>query len=93
MTTSETYSVGDVTLFKTSPTDLSFQDLFSWVIWQFPRPQDDGLAGAVHPSVPDHGWYPAIVCSEEEVVHVHAHIEEPFATPEAAVAYFNHDDS
>ena len=70
-----------------NPTELSFAELYTWVIWQFPRKQKSGLCGAVHPPIPEHGWFPAIITPQKYQISIHAHLEETFATPEAAAEY------
>lgn len=82
--------IANIVLRREGPTELTFKELFAWVIWQFPRPKKAGLCGAVRPPIPDHGWFPAVIKPKEKRVLVHAHIEEPFPSPEAAVEYFDH---
>lgn len=67
-----------------APTELSFQELYDWVIWQFPRLHGKALHGAVHPPVARHGWLPAIIEPQKKRVSVYAHLEARYATPEAA---------
>lgn len=69
------------------PTELTFAELYTWVIWQFPRKQKSGLCGAVHPPIPEHGWLPAIINPQKQQITIHAHLEETFTTPEAAADY------
>lgn len=71
----------------TKPTELSFEQLYTWVIWQFPRKQKSGLCGAVHPPIPEHGWLPAIINPQKQQLTIHAHLDEIFATPEAAADF------
>lgn len=54
-------TVAGVSLSSEIPTRLTYGELYSWVIWQYPRPQNGGLCGAVHPPTPQHGWIPAII--------------------------------
>ena len=76
--------VAGITFSRKSPTLVSFADLFNWVIWQFPRPLEDGLRGAVRPPIEGHGWYPAVIFPGDERVQVYGHVAEPFDSPEAA---------
>jgi hypothetical protein len=66
------------------PTELTFADLRTWVIWQYPRQIGKGLCGAVRPPVPEHGWFPAVIRLKEKVVQIHGHIHQSFDTPNAA---------
>lgn len=84
----ETKVVGKLTFETTKPTAVSFKQLHTWVIWQFPQPHPHGMCGAVHPPLPNHGWIPAVIDHQRQTVQVFAHLAEPFASPETAVAYF-----
>ena len=75
----------------TKPTDLAFAELYTWVIWQFPRKQKSGLCGAVHPPIPGHGWLPAIINPQKQQITIHAHLAETFATPEAAADFLHNN--
>lgn len=66
------------------PTELTFADLHTWVIWQYPRQIGKGLCGAVRPPVPEHGWLPAVIRLKEKVVQIHGHIDQSFDSPNAA---------
>jgi len=81
--------VAGIKLRSDRPTTLTFHDLFQWVIWQFPRPEQKGLCGAVRPPLTDHDWIPAIIQAGNKRVYVHAHAGETFPTPELAAEYFN----
>jgi hypothetical protein len=59
------------------------------VIWQFPRRQKNGLCGAVHPPIPNHGWLPATINPQQKQLTIHAHLDENFATPEEAADYLH----
>lgn len=80
--------VGTVTFEATKPTAVSFKQIHHWVIWQFPQPHPDGMCGAVHPPLPNHGWIPAVIDSSRQMAHIFAHLAEPYNSPETAVAYF-----
>ena len=81
--------VAGIKLRTDRPTSLTFDDLFRWVIWQFPRPEQKGLCGAVRPPLADHEWIPAIIQAANSRVYVHAHAGVTFPTPELAAEFFN----
>lgn len=81
--------VAGIKLRTDRPTQLTFQELFEWVIWQFPRPEQKGFCGAVRPPVENHEWIPAIIQARKKQVHVHGHIGDTFPTPELAAEFFN----
>ena len=83
--------IADISLNADSPTTVTFADLYTWVIWQFPKPAAAGLCGAVRPPGPGYNWYPAIVETNRERVQVFAHLEQSYATPEAAAEYLCHN--
>ena len=88
MTQDETVkAIGSLQFDRTKPTELSFAELYTWVIWQFPRKQKTGLYGAVHPPIPEHGWLPAVIYPQKQQLVIHAHLEKTFPTPEAAADY------
>ncbi len=89
MTQTAQQTVASVTLQTNKPTHLSAKDLFNWVIWQFPQPKEGGFCGAVHPPLPDHPWYPAIIRDKGQQIQVYGHLEDEFATPEEAMSYLN----
>lgn len=77
--------VDSVTLYLDCPTTVTFAELYTWVIWQFPRRKSKGLCGAVRPPIAGHTWFPALIKSGEDCIIIHAHLDELFDTPEAAV--------
>lgn len=81
--------VAGIKLRTDRPTSLTFDDLFQWVIWQFPRPRNKGLCGAVRPPLKDCDWIPAIIQAGNKRVYVHAHLGETFSTPELAAEFFS----
>ena len=90
MTKTQTeFEVADITLSKKHPTKLTYDDLYTWVIWQFPKLKKDGLCGAVRPPIPDHQWYPAIIHLKEKKVDVYAHVDTEYDSPETASEHFN----
>ena len=74
----------------TEPTELSFSALYTWVIWQFPRKQKNGLCGAVHPPIPSYGWLPAVIYPQKKQLAIYAHLDKTFDTPEGAADYLHH---
>lgn len=66
------------------PTVVTFNDVYDWVIWQFPRLKRGWLCGAVHPPAEEYGWLPAAIHPEKQRLHIHAHVNAPFTSPEAA---------
>lgn len=79
--------VASINLREDRPTDLSFADLHTWVIWQFPRLKGAGMCGAVRPPLPNHTWYPALIKQHEKRVLVHGHVPKEFPTPKAAAEW------
>jgi hypothetical protein len=78
----------DTIMLKTDqPTELSFTDLYTWVIWQYPRQAGKGLCGAVRPPVPEQGWFPAVIRLKEQVVQVHGHLDKKFDSPNEAAEW------
>ncbi len=70
------------------PTLLTFQELYSWVIWQFPQQlSEDWLHGAVKSSLPQTEWLPAAINHKEQRTRVYAHLSKTFTTPEEAANY------
>ena len=76
-------------LYQHKPTVLTFRQLYTWVIWQFPQVKNNHLCGAVRPPIADHGWYAALIDTNRQVVHLFAHIDQLFDSPEEAAAYLN----
>lgn len=83
MSSSDT-TIASVTFTMDNPTVLSLEDLYHWVIWQFPRLKESALCAAVHPPLPDFGWIPALIDTNEDEITVFAHLEERYDSPEAA---------
>lgn len=80
----QTKQVDSITIRLDQPTELTFSELHTWVIWQYPRQIDKGLCGAVRSPVPEDGWYPAVIRLKEKVVQVHGHLDKKFGSPNAA---------
>lgn len=91
--TNEAGTVAGIMLSQTAPTPLSFDDLYSWVIWQFPKQKNGGLCGAVHPPIPEHGWIPAIIQVKKKRIEVYGHLKQPYASPELAADYFHQPET
>ncbi|MCB9418518.1 MAG: hypothetical protein H6667_01835 [Ardenticatenaceae bacterium] len=79
--------IGDTTLKSHRPTDLKFEEVYTWTIWQFPRKAQGGFCGAAHPPLPKHGWFPAIIYVKEKKVQIHANLDQTFTTPEEAAKF------
>jgi len=83
------HTVAGISLRNDGPTRMAYDDLYTWVIWQFPRPQNGGLCGAVHPPVPQHGWIPAVIYTGKKHLDIYAHLDKQFPTPELAADYLH----
>lgn len=79
-----TQEIGGLVLQIGKPTRLTFGQLRTWVIWQFPRRKAERLCGAVHPPGDTHGWYPALIDGKKERAEVYGHLDQVFDSPEAA---------
>ncbi len=79
------FSDTSIQLKDDGPTELSFDDLFTWVIWQFPRKRGAWQFGAVKPPIPNHGWLPALIKQGERIVQVFGHIKLQCDTPDDAL--------
>ena len=80
-------NVSGLPLNSDKPTIFTFKQLFDWVIWQIPTPVGSAFGGAARPSNSDSKWYPALIHVKEKKVHIYAHIDERFDTPEGASNY------
>jgi hypothetical protein len=78
------HTVSGIDLSLSDPTTISLKDLQEWVIWQFPRRMGKVHYAAVKPSVPDHGWFPAVVDAGRKRVTIYANAGQPVDSPEAA---------
>lgn len=70
------------------PTEVSFRQVYSWVLWQFPQTEKGWFRGAVHPPIADYGWLPAFIDAQTKKVQIFAQIKEPLASPEEVKAFF-----
>jgi len=82
-------SIASVKLSTDQPTELSFADLYTWIIWQFPRPKGIGMCGAVRPPIPKHTWYPAVIIRQEQRVFIHGQVDREFKSPDAAAKWLD----
>ena len=90
---SEVKMIGGIKLYRDRPTALSFDELYTWVIWQFPRRLERGYCGAVRPPVADHSWLPAVIEVEKQHVQVYGHVNEEYTSPEMAIEFFASKES
>ncbi|MBP6017171.1 MAG: hypothetical protein KA586_10665 [Candidatus Promineofilum sp.] len=81
--------IDDIPFESNEPTVVPISQLFTWVIWQFPRLRKNGFNGAVHPPQAGHGWYPAIVDAKGGHVTIYGQIKEPYPSPEVAAKYLD----
>lgn len=84
-------TIGSIIILQKEPTQLTFNELNSWIIWQFPRQKDKGLCGAVCPPDPAEGWYPAVIYLKEKVVQVFGHLDKKFESPNDAADWVAED--
>lgn len=89
-----TRTIGALEIHREQPTELTFDDLNDWVLWQFPRLDGGWLCGAAHPAEPEFGWIPARIQPHQQRVRLYAHGTPPLTTPEEAAAWIaNFQDS
>lgn len=84
MSSNQVNEISGIDLSLTSPTTISLKDLHEWVIWQFPRRTGKAHYAAVKPSIPDHGWFPAIIDAGRKRVTIYANVGQAVDSPEAA---------
>jgi hypothetical protein len=82
---SQERTIANIRLFEDRPTDLTFKDLHTWVIWQFPRKRGQWLCGAVRPPIAKHCWLPALIDPVENLVQIQGQSENTFETPDEAL--------
>lgn len=80
-------TIAEIKINVDCPTDLSFDDLHTWVIWQFPKKRGTWLCGAVRPPLARHSWLPALIKQKERMVQVHGHTNRDFDTPAEAMEW------
>lgn len=76
--------IGSLELRLDGPTESSLEELYTWVVWQFPLLNKTSLCGAVRPPIANHSWFPALISRRDESVSVYGHLDEEFATPREA---------
>jgi hypothetical protein len=79
--------VGTLPIRLDGPTELSLDQLYTWVVWQFPRPRHHGLCGAVRPPISQHTWFPALISRRDQRITVYGHIDQEFPTPAEAASW------
>ncbi len=93
MSSGDKIVVAGIKLRTDRPTNVKLDDLYGWVIWQFPRPQKAGYCGAVRPPSAEHKWFPALILTEKNRVQVYGNLDKQYSTPERAVNYFQEKES
>lgn len=86
MTKKHGLQIGHLFFNYDKPTEHTFIELYSWVIWQFPRANGQGLCGAVRPPIQGYGWLPALIFPSQQQAVIHAHKPYSYETPEEAAA-------
>ena len=81
--------LASVTLKSNEPTELKISDLYTWIIWQYPKKLKQGLCGAVKPPVVGHGWYPAEIIQARKTILVHGEVIKPFENPSEAADWLS----
>jgi hypothetical protein len=84
---SQKRTVADLSINADRPTDLSFDHLYTWVIWQFPRKRGKWLCGAIRPPIAKHSWLPALIKPVENIVQVHGYADRNFDSPNEALEW------
>ena len=75
----------NISFLSDKPTPLTFAELYSWIIWQFPQKLDENwLCGAIKPPIPKTEWLPATINHKEKRALIYAHLSKTFATPQEA---------
>ncbi len=86
---SKTRAIGSIQVELEQATELSFADLYEWVLWQFPRLKGGWLLGAAHPPQAAYGWIPVRIQPLKQRVQLFAHNVEPLPSPEEAVSWLD----
>jgi len=84
---SQERTIANLRIKEDSPTDLSFDDLYRWIIWQFPRKRGKWLCGAIRPPIANHCWLPALINPSDNIVQVHGHTDQKFDSPDEALSW------
>lgn len=87
--------IGEINVHHDQPTEVTFDDLGSWVLWQFPRLRGGWLCGAAQPADPNFGeWIPARIQPHQQRVFLYAHCALTLSTPEEAAEWIaNHPNA
>lgn len=88
----KTNRVASIDLKRDGPTEVKIDDLYTWVVWQYPRKLGHGLRGAVKPPIADSGWLPAEITKKGKVILVHGQIKQPFKSASAAAEWLKEKD-
>jgi hypothetical protein len=84
MSKQNTIQIHNISIHLEQPTSLTFDELYEWVIWQFPQQKKGGLSGAVRPPLFGASWYPALIHPKEKRIQVYGHLDTSYSTPEEA---------
>jgi hypothetical protein len=87
MSPRQSETVANIRLRKDNPTELTIDDFYEWVIWQYPLEMEGGLCCAVHPPIPNHTWYPAVIGHLDNKIVVHGNINREFGSPREAAEW------
>lgn len=87
----KTRSIANLELNANRPTEVTFDQVYTWVIWQFPRKARGGHCGAVRPPIANHSWLPAAIWPENERLIIHGHLNEAFDSPDDAANWLEKD--
>ncbi len=83
-TNNDTFDVNGIQISQSEPTTVTFNEVFRWIVWQYPNKAESGLCGAVHPPIPEYGWFPAIIKPREKTILIHGHTDTRYSSPEKA---------
>jgi hypothetical protein len=88
-------TIGEIRVYGEQATELAFDDLHDWVLWQFPRLRGGWLCGSAQPADPDYDdWIPARIQPHQQRIFLYAHCAPSLATPEEAAEWMaNHQDT
>lgn len=91
MSKQNTTKIHNISIHLNQPTSLTFNQLYEWVIWQYPQQKNDALSGAVRPPLLESSWYPALIYPKEKRVQVYGHLDTSYKTPEEAAKHVPND--
>ena len=81
--------IDKILLHKDKPTEVTIEELFTWVIWQFPNGTQEAAFGAVHPPEEGHGWFPVMINQSDNKISIFGNLENQFPSPEDVSTYFS----